>query len=109
MKRFAIILGVLSILAGMIPPAALAIHWNDSQYTIGPVKQKEGRVKLRAEALKSSKVLGKYFPGTPLDVIGFSGNWAKVRIGDRVGYMMKEFICADDKWKAEEEYGEWGG
>lgn len=101
-------MAILLTLACLIPVSACAVGWGGYEYTVDQVKQKEGRVKLRAKASQKSDVLGQYFPGTPLEVISFSGNWARVRIGDREGYMMREFILHDTEWAGPGEEGEWG-
>lgn len=49
---------------------------------------------LRERPLLSARVLGRYFGGEDLDLLGVSDNWAKVRVvrDGSVGYMLKSFI-----------------
>lgn len=103
MKQFRMMMAMLMMLC-LLPMQSLA--WGE--YAVGPVAQKEGRVKLRKNASQSADVLGQYFPGTPLEVLSFSGEWAKVKIGDQEGYMMKKFILHDSEWAGPGEDGEWG-
>jgi len=108
MKRMKPILILWAMILAMLPFSAFAEGWGGFEYAVGPVSQKEGRVKLRAKPSQTADVLGQYFPGTPLEVLLFSGKWAKVKIGDREGYMMREFILHDTDWAGPGEEGEWG-
>lgn len=51
------------------------------------------RLKLRDRPDSGGKVLGQYFGGTVIDeVFGQEGEWTQVRIGNRVGYMMRKHL-----------------
>ena len=50
------------------------------------------RLHLREKADKGSRSLAKYYNGTPVTVLGEEGAWARVAIGNRIGYMMKEYL-----------------
>ncbi len=50
------------------------------------------RLHLRDKPDQGGKSLGKYYNGTPVEIIGIQGDWANVRIGGVKGYMMKKFL-----------------
>ena len=53
------------------------------------------RVKLRAEPNTDADVLGQYFANVRFTVLETGGEWWRVRIGDREGYMMSRFLTAE--------------
>jgi uncharacterized protein YgiM (DUF1202 family) len=50
---------------------------------------KKSKIKLQAEAKAGSKVLGKLNKGTPVNVLGKSGNFYKVSAGSKTGWIFK--------------------
>ena len=56
----------------------------------------DSRVKLREQPSKNGTVMGQYYAGTEVRVLGVQGDWANVVIGDATGYMMREFLVAGD-------------
>ena len=50
------------------------------------------RLNLREEPDRSSKSIGKYFSGTQVEILGEEGDWYRVRVDFRDGWMMKEFV-----------------
>ena len=50
------------------------------------------RLHLRKLATKDSRSLGKYYNGTPLEILSLEGDWTQVRVGGQVGYMMTKYI-----------------
>lgn len=61
--------------------------------TTGVVKSANGKaVRLRSGPSVQYAIIASYAVGTPLTVLSTSGDWCKVRINGRTGYMMKEFI-----------------
>ncbi len=53
------------------------------------------RVKLRAAPSTDAAVLGQYFAFVKTEVLAEDGEWWRVRIGDREGYMMSRFLTKD--------------
>ena len=52
-----------------------------------------GGLRMRREASQDSKILGVYANGTEVDVLeAAEGEWVKVQIGNRTGYMMIKFL-----------------
>lgn len=61
--------------------------------TTGVVKSSNGKpVRLRSGPSVQYSIIASYAVGTPLTVLSTSGDWCKVRVNGRTGYMMKEFI-----------------
>ena len=50
----------------------------------------------RASA-QDSRSLGKYYNGTPLQVLSRGDEWTQVRIGQQVGYMMTKYLLFSDR------------
>ena len=60
-----------------------------------------GGLLMRREASQDSKILGVYANGTQVDVLeAADGEWVKVQIGNRTGYMMIKFL--DDETPTDE-------
>ena len=59
---------------------------------IQPLQTREHRVKLRSRPSRQADVLGQYYTNTEVTVLSVSGDWAKVSIGGREGYMMKNYL-----------------
>ena len=53
-------------------------------------------LKLRKEPSASAKVLDTYKNGTEVTVLGIDGEWVKVQVGKRTGYMMAEYLDIPD-------------
>ena len=51
------------------------------------VQSKAGYAKLRSGPSTSSEVLDKVNQGTKLEVLGRSGGWTQVKVGDKTGYI----------------------
>lgn len=61
--------------------------------TAGKVKSANGKpVRLRSGPSVQYSIIASYAVGTPLTVLSISGDWCKVRINGRTGYMMSDFI-----------------
>lgn len=65
------------------------------------------RLHLRVEKSKSSRSLGKYYNGTPVEVLMRDGDWTMVNIGGVNGWMMTEFLAFGDTAKTVEYAGPW--
>ncbi len=52
-------------------------------------------VRMRQEPGKKSRIVGIFSNGTPVEILEVGDEWVKVRIGDKVGYMMLKFIEGD--------------
>ncbi len=50
------------------------------------------RVKLREKPNSNGKVLAQYFEGVYVEILSTSGQFSKVRIGGKEGYMMTQFL-----------------
>ena len=61
----------------------------------------QDRLHLRSEPSKNGDSLGKFYNGTPLQVLEERGDWARVRIGlgknSLEGWMMKEYLAFGDQ------------
>ena len=57
----------------------------------------DDRLHLRELPKKDSRSLGKYYNGTPLQVLSRDGEWTQVRIGQQVGYMMTKYLLFGDR------------
>ena len=53
-------------------------------------------LKLRKEPKSNAKVLETYKKGTEVTVLEMDGDWCKVRVGKRTGYMMAEYLDIPD-------------
>lgn len=54
------------------------------------------RLHLRKEPDRGAPSLGKYYTGVVVDVLPYdAGAWALVRIGETVGYMLREYLKTD--------------
>ncbi|MBE5787395.1 MAG: SH3 domain-containing protein [Clostridiales bacterium] len=60
------------------------------------------RLHLREKADKSSASLGKFYNGTPVQVLKKQGDWYQVRIGQSAltGWMMKKYLAEGEKMDA---------
>lgn len=56
----------------------------------------EDRLHLREKAGQNSASLGKYYNGTPVQVLHKGKEWTQVRIGNTKGYMMTEYLAFDE-------------
>ena len=56
----------------------------------------DSRVKLREQPTKNGTVMGQYYAGPEVRVLGGQGDWANVVIGDATGFMMREFLATGD-------------
>ena len=50
------------------------------------------RLHLRASADTKSESLGKYYNGTPVQVLETKGDWVKAEVFGRVGWMLKKYL-----------------
>lgn len=50
------------------------------------------RLNFRDAPSRSGNLIGKYFNGTQMEILGESGDWLHVRIGGREGYVMSAFV-----------------
>lgn len=58
------------------------------------------RLHLREEADKTSRSLGKYYNGTPVEVLEKGSSWSRVRIQDMTGWMMSQYLAfGRDGWE----------
>ena len=53
----------------------------------------QDRLNLRERADKSSGSLGKFYNGTPVEVLERGKEWTKVRVGTQTGYMMTKYLA----------------
>lgn len=50
------------------------------------------RLNFRDRASKNGNLLGKYFNGTQMEILGRDGEWLHVEIGGQKGYVLAEFV-----------------
>ena len=53
--------------------------------------------RLRLRDAPDGKELGRYYNGTPMQVLDEQGEWAHVRVGDTEGYMMTAYLAPGDQ------------
>lgn len=63
-----------------------------SGYTAYVTSQNGKSVRLRSGAGTDYDVLGNYPVGTQVTVLNYGSKWSYIRIGNRVGYMMSQFL-----------------
>ena len=74
---------------------------NAATLSSGTVHNPDGYVNLRAYASMSAQVLGRYQPGTTVDILArLSSGWTQVRVGSHTGYMVSDFVLSDMQSKA---------
>ncbi len=54
------------------------------------------RLNLRADPLEASASLGKFYSGTPVEVLAELKGWTKVRVNNTIGYMNNRYVVRDD-------------
>ncbi len=75
----------LAALVLVLTAASSAFGASDSAVTLTSLK-------LRKEPSATAKVLDTYKKGTEVMVLEMDGDWVKVRVGNRTGYMMAEYL-----------------
>ncbi len=53
------------------------------------------RLNLRKSASRKGEPIGRYYNGTPVQIVSQTGQWSKVIIGNAEGYMMTKFLMTD--------------
>lgn len=60
------------------------------------------RLHLRAKPDKGAASLGKYYNGTPVEVLEKGDTWTQVHVGGVTGWMMTEYLAfGEDAWQVE--------
>ena len=59
----------------------------------------ETRLNLRERPDRDSDSLGKFYNGTPVEVLEQGGEWTRVRIGTAEGYMMTRYLAFGDEMR----------
>lgn len=66
-----------------------------STLSTGTIQNPNGYVNLRAYASMNAQVLGRYEPGTTVDILArLSSGWTQVRVGSYTGYMVSDFVLS---------------
>ncbi len=52
---------------------------------------------LREYASTTSASRGKYYNGTTVEILSNTGDWCKVRVGNKTGYMARRLLCLDSE------------
>jgi len=88
-----------------VPEAAEKPESGDENGTYATVKLSNSSSKLnvRAEANTSSDIVGRVTNGMRVEVLGTNGKWAKIRVNDTVGYVMKSYLVLEEKTEDEED------
>ena len=55
-----------------------------------------GPVNLRKAANKGAALVDRVLPGTEAELLESAGDWSKIRVAGRTGWMMTEFLVTDD-------------
>ena len=58
-------------------------------------------LKMRTDPSQKSKVMGTFKNGTEVEILEVGDEWVKVRVGDKTGYMMIQFLEGDIQAAAE--------
>lgn len=66
---------------------------NETVIAQGRVSTSGGSLNLRASASSGGTILGSLANGTSLEILGYQGDWARVRFGSRVGYVSLSFLA----------------
>ena len=77
------------------PPRRLdeaAERMDSSRYAMVVNPNPADRLHLRERADKGSRSQGKYYTGTPVEVLSVEGDWVQVAIGGQRGFMMRRYL-----------------
>ena len=75
-------------------------HLDPSRWAVVNNPNPADRLHLRYRDDKTSRSFGKYYNGTPAEVLRTAGDWAFVRVGGMSGWMMKEYLAfGKDAWE----------
>lgn len=83
-------------------PATCADAWakmDTSRWATPNNSNPEDRLHLRARPDKGSESLGKYYNGTPVEVLEKGKEWTRVRVGQTTGYMMTDYLAFGSEMK----------
>lgn len=74
-------------------------HLDPSRWAVVNNPDPADRLHLRYRDDKTSRSFGKYYNGTPAEVLRTAGDWAFVRVGGLTGWMMKDYLAfGKDSW-----------
>ena len=93
---------------GQQPPAMPNVN-EQNQPGNGMVTVQTGNnngLRMRKEASQDSKILGTFSNGTEVEILEVGDEWVKVRIGDKTGYMMVQFLEGDITASSETQNGQ---
>ena len=65
---------------------------DSGNYTMVVNPNPADRLHLRERADKRSRSQGKYYTGTPMEVLSVEGDWVQVAIGGQRGFMMRRYL-----------------
>lgn len=92
-KRIAFSLAMICALVLLNAIGANSAHAQSVQNTYVSNPNPADRLHLRATASTGASSLGKYYNGVRVDVLAYSSDtWAKVRIGNTEGYMLRQYL-----------------
>lgn len=74
------------------PAATLAQESASILYVLNP--NPVDRLNLRKEPNTTSEILGRFYTGTAVEVMGVTGDFTQVRIGPNTGFMQSSFLSA---------------
>lgn len=77
-------------------------HLDPSRWAVVNNPDPADRLHLRYRDDKTSRSFGKYYNGTPAEVLRTAGDWAFVRVGGMTGWMMKDYLAfGKDAWEVQ--------
>jgi len=79
---------------------------NSSRWATPNNSNPRDRLNLRERPDKASGSLGKYYNGTPVQVLEKGKEWTKVRVGPQVGYMMTRYLAFGEEMRSVEPYND---
>ena len=72
--------------------AEASAQMDSSNYTMVVNPNTADRLHLRERADRTSESKGKYYMGTPVEVLSVEGDWVRVAVGGQRGFMMKRYL-----------------
>lgn len=77
-------------------------HLDPSRWAVVNNPDPADRLHLRYRDDRTSRSFGKYYNGTPAEVLRTAGDWAFVRVGGVNGWMMKKYLAfGRDAWEVQ--------
>ena len=76
-----------------------------TKMTVTVTSPNGGPVNLRKAANKGAALVDRILPGTEAELLESGGEWSRIRVAGKTGWMMTEFLEADDSGLPDEDFG----